>query len=106
VRPEATRVAEEEAAQPEASGSRIMEEVGQAEALGSFSHLAATHLPSNDTPLPGTQQQVGFFALELPPNIIHAFFSVFRRVRPISTNLWRNVEHAASIVNFRSAIEI
>lgn len=99
------RVAEE-AAQPEASGSSITEEVAQTGAPGSSSHLPTAQLPPNDTPLSGTQQQVGFLSLELPPSLIIHFCLFVRRPRPISTNLWRNVERAAKIVDFRSAIEM
>lgn len=63
----------EEAAQPEASGSRITKEVAQAEAHRCSSHLAAAQLPSNDTPLPGIQQQVGFLALELTSKFHYSF---------------------------------
>ena len=61
-------------AQLETTSPRVAEEVARAEAPGSSSHLAAAQLPLNDTPLPGTQQQVEFFALKLLPSIIIHFF--------------------------------
>ena len=79
----------EELAQSEASGYCITEEVAHAGAPSSLSHLVAAHLPLNNMPVPGTQQQVGFLALELSPSIIiHVFFVFVRQERLISTNLW------------------
>jgi hypothetical protein len=57
----------EEVAQPEAAGPHVAEEAAQAGAPGFLPLLAAAQLPLNDTPLPGTQQQVGSLALDLLP---------------------------------------
>ena len=87
--PEATSLhSVEELTQSKASGYHIMEEVAHAGAPSSLSHLAAAHFPLNDMPVPGTQLQVEFLALELSPSIIiHVFFVFVRQERLISTDL-------------------